>query len=434
MSVIQQFWRQLTQPYQVIDDVDTHRDAVTLSSVSLAVLCVAFGGVLVTVPSYSLSQIIALLPVILSIPLFLFPYYLSRQGRTKLAAHALVIVAWILITSAVWAIASTTGIETTYYYVMIPIFSSLYHRYRSTIIYFILAILSPLLLMVFSNTINLIDILRGPVGFIFYMSSFVSVFAYLAYGRELDKREQLRIGERKNLELVLMQKQNDILANFVRAITHDFRTRLQSIKLSRHMISRLVNKQADAAMIDEKLDLIDINVSNISEELDKLALLLTIDQNSGEPILVNDIIKILASQYQEIAANRQINFAIDLETCPPFWGKADYLRIIIQQLVDNAFNNTSKGGHIRIVSRCQLDEAIIEVSDTGVGIAPEHLDNVFDVFYKVDEARTVSNTGMGLGLAITKTLVEAYQGTITMVSQIDEGTTVTLRFPLIDSA
>lgn len=432
MVFIKRFWQRATQPYHSINDRDIHRDTVTLASVSLGVLIVSIGGVSLTIPYYTLEQIIMLLPVLTGILLFLVPYHMSRQGRITSAAHLLAMIAWVLMTSAIFSLPSEIGLEVTYYYVMIPIFSSFYHRYTETFIYFIIAITSPLILYILGDQVTLIQILRGPIGFILYMSSFVGIFAYLAYTRELDKREQLRLNEQRRSAFMLKQKQHDILANFIRAITHDFRTRLQSIQLNRHMVGRLVDKNADLTKVYSKLDLIDMNVNSISEQLNKLELLLNIDPNQSELVSCNDTIKELIPYLIQKATVKHIQLETTFGECHPFLGKANYIRTIIEQLVNNAIDNTDEGGTITIQTDHDDTHTILLVSDTGKGIEAEHLEHVFDVFYKVNEARTLGNTGMGLGLSITKTIVEAYQGTISINSVPNEYTTVTLRFPRMD--
>jgi two-component system heavy metal sensor histidine kinase CusS len=72
---------------------------------------------------------------------------------------------------------------------------------------------------------------------------------------------------------------------------------------------------------------------------------------------------------------------------------------------------------------------LVRVSDTGIGIAPEHLPKIFDRFYRVDPARSQRHPGMGLGLAIVKSILELHRGAVTVQSVPHHGTTVTLRFP-----
>ena len=88
------------------------------------------------------------------------------------------------------------------------------------------------------------------------------------------------------------------------------------------------------------------------------------------------------------------------------------------------------GGQVTLTLRPEGNRALIEVSDTGVGIAKEHQSRVFERFYRVDKARTRSVGGTGLGLAIVRHLVEVMQGEITLKSELGEGSTFRIWLPL----
>jgi two-component system sensor histidine kinase BaeS len=83
--------------------------------------------------------------------------------------------------------------------------------------------------------------------------------------------------------------------------------------------------------------------------------------------------------------------------------------------------------------RCEAREVVLTVSDTGVGIAAEHLPRVFDRFFRVDESRSRESGGAGLGLSICRSIVEAHRGTIDATSLVGVGTTFTVRIPTGES-
>src|SRR6202011_6036641 len=99
----------------------------------------------------------------------------------------------------------------------------------------------------------------------------------------------------------------------------------------------------------------------------------------------------------------------------------------INNLVDNAIRFTSDGGTVRVSISTRDNNVEISVTDNGCGIASEHLGRVFDRFYRVDPSR--SSAGAGLGLALVKSIAELHGGSATLESQVNRGTTVTLRFP-----
>ncbi len=105
-------------------------------------------------------------------------------------------------------------------------------------------------------------------------------------------------------------------------------------------------------------------------------------------------------------------------------------RRTVSNLLSNALQYTSQGGKVTITVKQQDDQWVeVSVSDTGSGIAPEHLPKIFDRFYRADRARTQNPQGAGLGLSIVKSIMDLHRGTIAIQSEPFKGTTVVLKFP-----
>jgi signal transduction histidine kinase len=102
------------------------------------------------------------------------------------------------------------------------------------------------------------------------------------------------------------------------------------------------------------------------------------------------------------------------------------MRQVLGNLIDNAIRHTKPGGNIELAARADASGVTFRVSDDGEGIAPEDLPHVFDRFYRADPARRRSDTGSGLGLSISRRLVEMHGGTITVKSAPGQGTTFTI--------
>ncbi len=103
-------------------------------------------------------------------------------------------------------------------------------------------------------------------------------------------------------------------------------------------------------------------------------------------------------------------------------------------LLDNAIKYNRPGGRVTISTEVRDRYAFLEVSDTGIGIAAEHLPHLGERFYRVDKSRSREAGGSGLGLSIARSIAEAHGGALTLSSMPDQGTEVTLKLPLAQGA
>jgi two-component system heavy metal sensor histidine kinase CusS len=133
----------------------------------------------------------------------------------------------------------------------------------------------------------------------------------------------------------------------------------------------------------------------------------------------------IAALYEPIAEEQQITISCEGEgeiyADPMLFGRA------INNLMENALRYTSSGGSIVIsITRAPI-QFEISVKDTGCGIAREHLPRVWDRFYRADSSR--SSSGVGLGLALVKSIADLHGGSATVKSEVNRGTTITITFP-----
>ena len=109
--------------------------------------------------------------------------------------------------------------------------------------------------------------------------------------------------------------------------------------------------------------------------------------------------------------------------------ESDIERVFIN-LIDNACRHTQVGGKVGVHAFESDRYAVVQITDSGEGIAAEHLSHLFDRFYRVDDSRSSESGGTGLGLAICKGIVESHHGEISVSSTVGEGTTMTVRLPM----
>nr|WP_246580953.1 HAMP domain-containing sensor histidine kinase [Deinococcus aestuarii] len=135
----------------------------------------------------------------------------------------------------------------------------------------------------------------------------------------------------------------------------------------------------------------------------------------------------VAAAFEDRAGQAGVTLTVQAAGGPP--ARVDPVRItqVLHNLMQNALNHTPAGGTVTLTAGVRGGGWRLTVQDTGRGIAPGHLERVFDRLHRVDEARTTP--GSGLGLSIARTLAEAHGGTLTLESRVGGGTTATLTLP-----
>lgn len=128
---------------------------------------------------------------------------------------------------------------------------------------------------------------------------------------------------------------------------------------------------------------------------------------------------------------REGGVSVACETRPAeVLGDADWLGQVAANLLRNAIHHTKPGGEIRVATRCENGTGILTVADTGSGIQPEDLPHIFERFYRGDKSRARATGRYGLGLAISKAIVDAHGGDISVSSAVGVGTTFTVSIPI----
>jgi len=215
---------------------------------------------------------------------------------------------------------------------------------------------------------------------------------------------------------------------FLANVSHELRTPLTSILASAETLESSTNGSSQS---DKKfLSIIHKNAARMQRLINDLLELGAIEnvKVDVEPVrlfpLVEDIVNSLAVAAAERKVTLQNLVAKDAEVL------ADPHRLMqmITNLVDNAIKFNREGGTV-IIDHKRDDVDIVRVTDTGEGIPAQHLDRLFERFYRVDRARTRNLGGTGLGLAIVKHLARAHGGDATVTSRIGEGSEFMIRLP-----
>jgi signal transduction histidine kinase/HAMP domain-containing protein len=222
----------------------------------------------------------------------------------------------------------------------------------------------------------------------------------------------------------------------VATVSHELRSPLTAIK--GYTETLLQSGPWDAKTEREFLEIVALSAEKLSTLVDNLldaaqleAGVLNLHQ---EPVRVERIIQQVVTQWQPLTSDHQLH--VEASPHPPL-AEADPVRLeqVITNLVDNAIKYSPNGGPITI--RVAEDEGMLmlSVSDCGIGIAPEHLEHLFERFYRVENSPASKIKGLGLGLCRCKGLIEAHGGRMWVESQQGVGSTFFITLPeLTDTA
>ncbi|GHO93880.1 hypothetical protein KSF_039280 [Reticulibacter mediterranei] len=148
-----------------------------------------------------------------------------------------------------------------------------------------------------------------------------------------------------------------------------------------------------------------------------------------EVVYLDHVTQAVVQRVKAFAEQQEITLKIESQDSPCVIGDSSLLEQAVLVLIDNAIKYNKSGGSISILTAIRDNDALVEVRDTGVGIAPKHLPHLGERFYRVDKARSREAGGTGLGLSIAHGIAKVHNGTLTLTSVPGEGTTATLRLP-----
>ena len=217
---------------------------------------------------------------------------------------------------------------------------------------------------------------------------------------------------------------------FISTVSHEMRTPLTSIR----GFSQTLLNSWDKIDDENKKKFIKIIEDQSNRLINLVENILTVSKANSvsvvmKKVFVNASIKSILPMFQEQYKNHQIVF-MPQKDLPPVRLDDDKLQQIMTNLIDNGGKYSKEGSTLSIITESKGDEVIIKVKDEGVGIKLEDRDKLFKKFSRIENHLTSKTQGNGLGLYITKQLVESMNGTINFESEPDVGTTFIVKFPI----
>lgn len=253
---------------------------------------------------------------------------------------------------------------------------------------------------------------RGPEGILFLCRD-------LALSREVQKLRELDV----------------LKTEFVHTVSHELKTPLTAILGGTELLlADAASLSADQrevvgfieqggrrlqALIADLLDLSRLEAGSVTLDRTPVSL----------PELANEALGVARAAHPQCAADVRVP-----PSFPLLMLDRAKMQQVLQNLLSNAFKYSPKGGTVRVRFSVAGTQATVEVADEGIGIAPEHLERIWEKFYRVDSSTTASIEGTGLGLPIVKHLVEMHDGRVEVESEPGRGSTFRVHLPLTDGA
>ena len=241
------------------------------------------------------------------------------------------------------------------------------------------------------------------------------------YSERLEQTVEERTRDLRDAqEQLIRQERLTVLGQLAGGIGHELRSPLGAIKNAAYLLRQTL--PASDADTREVLDILDQQVEASNRTITSLLSFARAQPAVRRATDVRDILDAALAQSAlpaNIAVRKQYDEAVTTLSVDP-----DQMQIVCGNLIRNAVQAMPEGGQLMVGARVLDDQVLISFTDTGVGIAPDVIDNIFQPLFST-KAR-----GMGLGLALCKLLIEGHKGTIQVTSQVGEGTTFTVCLPL----
>ncbi len=214
---------------------------------------------------------------------------------------------------------------------------------------------------------------------------------------------------------------------FTANVTHELKTPLQSIIGSAELLENGLVKPEDTNRFLGKIKKEATRLVSLINDIIRLSQL---DENHNPPTETVDLLTVaneVVDVLSDSAKKKKVELCVEGNACT-ILGVHRYVYEIIYNLCDNAIRYNKENGKVTIKIYNENEKTVLKVTDTGIGIAPEHQNRIFERFYRVDKSHSKETGGTGLGLSIVKHAVQYHNGKIAIESNVNKGTTITIVF------
>ncbi len=249
----------------------------------------------------------------------------------------------------------------------------------------------------------------------------------------LDYTETREMSEAYNQMLARMKTLDDSRQEFVSNVSHELKTPITSMKVLAD--SLLMQEDVPAELYREFMGDIAEEIERENKIINDLLSLVKMDKKAADVNIqstnINELIELIMKRLRPIAQKRNIELTLD--SYKPVIAEVDEtkLTLALSNLMENAVKYNKDGGWVRISINTDHKYFYVKVEDNGIGIPKEDQEHIFERFYRVDKSHSREIGGTGLGLAIARSGILMHHGIIKVYSEEGEGTTFTVRVPLV---
>ncbi len=253
--------------------------------------------------------------------------------------------------------------------------------------------------------------------------------------QQLEQRVKERTQELQSA-LNKLAELNQLKSNFISNVSHELRTPLTHIRgyldlMNEGSLGDLSTEQATA------LDVMLRSEARLEELIEKM-IQFSLEATGQftlqmKPTNFSEVISLALKRAKIKAENRPVTLNVELGD-NQYQVLMDHEKIqwVVMELVDNAIKFTPTGGCVNVGLEKKANFAQFHVSDTGIGISPERLSEIFEPYHQLDGSSTRRYGGIGLGLALVKKIIEAHGSKVEVNSEIGKGTSIRFKLPIID--
>ena len=225
---------------------------------------------------------------------------------------------------------------------------------------------------------------------------------------------------------------------FSASAAHELRT---PIAVLRTKLDVFKKKKREQREYDELVTTMETYIDRLSSIItDLLEFAETSELGEAEDVSLDSVIKTVVDDLESVAQNNMINMQIDVQPKTQseaqtfiVKGNTNLLYRALYNLVENAIRYNNEEGSVNITLETRGQEGVIIIADTGVGIAPEQRELIFEPFYRVNKSRSREFGGAGIGLSLVKTILKRHGASITVSENNPQGSVFTIRIPLVDA-